>query len=396
VEQRTSRFGLKGHPESALSHVPDPAVEQLLPSNRRTALSMVSVYGAAHALVDAACAAVVFAIVVGGGHDPQELILFVMLYDVVAFTTQPVLGLLADAVEVPAYAAVLGITLVAASTLLSPVPLLAVVAAGIGNAVFHVGGGKAILNLDPGKAALPGIFVAPGALGLVVGTMIGNSGRYAAWLFILPLAGLAALILITPRPRPAATHPLPANLKQFESVIMLLLLSIAIRGMVGASLALPWKSDPALLIALTSAVVLGKALGGILGDRFGWTKVAVSGLAVSAPLLAFMAHIPAAAILGIFLFNLSMPITLVCLAGLLPGKSGFAFGLTAFALFLGTAIAFTPLRNTTGIPLFIFAAVVVSAGALYGALRNTPMNMAEAPLVRRQAKSNREEYPSVP
>jgi FSR family fosmidomycin resistance protein-like MFS transporter len=355
--------------------------------------TIISVYGASHALVDAACAAILFAIVGIGRYDPQDLLLFVILYDVLAFATQPVFGLLADTVKVPAYSAVLGIALVAVSTLLVPLPLLAAVTAGVGNAIFHVGGGIASLNLAPGKAALPGIYVAPGALGLMIGTLVGKSGGFVAWPFILLLVGSAVLILRIPGPETAAHRTLPASLKWFETVIVLLLFSIAVRGMVGLSLVLPWKSDPALLIALTSAVVLGKALGGILGDRFGWTAVAVTGLAVSAPLLAFLPHIPAAAILGTFLFNMSMPITLVCLAQMLPGKSGFAFGLTAFALILGAGPAFTPLRDAIGHPLFIFAAILISIAALYGALRLYAGYYGDdAPVRRRQTQPEKEKF----
>jgi len=241
--------------------------------------------------------------------------------------------------------------------------------AGIGNALFHVGGGAINLELASGKAALPGIFVAPGALGLMIGILIGKSGHFIALPFILLLMGSAILILRIPRPETAAPRQLHGNLRWFETVILLLLLSIAIRGMVGLSLVLPWKSDPVLLVFLTLAVVLGKALGGILGDRFGWTAVAVSGLAASAPLLTFFAHIPALAITGTFLFNLSMPITLICLAEMLPGKSGFAFGLTTLALIIGALPTFTQLGILTSHQMFIFASVLISIAALYGGLR---------------------------
>jgi FSR family fosmidomycin resistance protein-like MFS transporter len=117
------------------------------------------------------------------------------------------------------------------------------------------------------------------------------------------------------------------------------------------------------------AVVLGKALGGFLADRFGWSVVALSGLALSAFLLTFFAPNPALAIAGTFLFNLSMPVTLACLADMLPGKSGFAFGLTALALIVGALPAFTPLHTLTGAAGFIFAAMLVSIAALYGGLR---------------------------
>jgi hypothetical protein len=353
--------------------------------NKRTLISIISVYSASHALVDAASVAALFAIAASGRYEPQDVFLFVVLYNVLAFATQPVFGLLADAIKAPAYSAVLGMALVAAATVLVPFPALAAVTAGLGNAIFHVGGGLASLKLAPGKAALPGIYVAPGALGLTIGIMIGKSGGFTAWPFLVLLGVFAILILRVPRPAVSAPRALPERLKWFEAVIVLLLFSISVRGMVGLSLVLPWKSDPVLLIALTSAVVLGKALGGILGDRFGWTAVAVSGLAVSAPLLAFLPQVPAAAILGTLLFNLSMPITLVCLADMLPGKGGFAFGLTALALLLGAGPTFTALRGTLGQPVFIFAASLLSIAALYVALRLYAVHYAGRSSTRRSS-----------
>lgn len=332
-------------------------------------VSNITVYGVTHALVDATCAAVLFAIAAFDHTAPQDSFRLIVVYNVIAFSTQPVLGLLVDTFKVPVYSAVLGMMLVAVSTLLLQFPLAAGLIAAIGNALFHVGGGINSLNLAPGKASLPGLYVAPGALGLTLGMLIGTGGHFIAWPFILLLMGSAIVVLRIPRPEIAASRRLPGNLRWFETVILLLLVSIAIRSMVGLSLILPWKSDPVLLFALTAAVVLGKASGGILGDRFGWTTVAVSGLAVSAPLLAFFAHIPATAIIGTFLFNLSMPITLICLAEMLPGKSGFAFGLTTLALIMGACPTFTPLRVLTSHQMSILITSLASTAALYGGLR---------------------------
>jgi len=337
--------------------------------SRKNLLSDIAAYSVAHALVDGACAAMLFAIIASDRNDLQNLVQFVLIYDIIAFSTQPIFGLLVDALKAPAQVAALGIVLVAASILMMKVPLLAVVTAGIGNAVFHVGGGFVSLNLAPGKATLPGIYVAPGALGLTIGIMIGKNGGFLAWPFILLLLVSALLILGLPRPEFPAPRTLTGNLRWFETGIMLLLISVVIRSLVGQSLVLPWKTDPTLLLALTMAVVLGKALGGILADRFGWSFVALFGLALSAFLLTFFAPHPALAIAGTFLFNLSMPVTLACLADMLPGKSGFAFGLTALALIVGALPAFTPLHTLTGAAGFIFAAVLVSIAALYGGLR---------------------------
>jgi FSR family fosmidomycin resistance protein-like MFS transporter len=341
----------------------------------------VTAYSLAHALVDAACIAALFAIVTPNRNDPAGAYQLILIYDVIAFAPQPVFGLLVDAVKAPAKLAAAGMLLVAAGLLLMRAPLLAMVTAGIGNALFHASGGYLSLKLAPGKASLPGIFVAPGAFGLTIGILIGKSGgfaapyaallgRFAAWPFLLLLLALAALILVIPPPEDQdRQRQLPGNLRWFETVIVLLLVSVAIRSLVGQRLVLPWKSDPGLLLALTLAVVLGKALGGVLADRYGWVAVAVSGLVVSLPLLAFFAPLPALIILGTFLFNLSMPVTLACLAEMLPGKSGFAFGLTALALILGALPSFMPLRALTAAPGFIFVAILVSSAALYGGLR---------------------------
>jgi hypothetical protein len=86
----------------------------------------------------------------------------------------------------------------------------------------------------------------------------------------------------------------------------------------------------------------------------------VTGLVVSAPLLTFMAHVPTIAILGTFLFNLSMPITLICVAEMLPGKRGFAFGLTTLALILGALPTFTRLGVLTSHQIFIFVKILIN------------------------------------
>ncbi len=330
---------------------------------------IISIYSIAHALVDAACLAMLFSILPSSGADSsQVLFLSILVYNVIAFSTQPVIGILADNLKKPAFWAVAGILLVAAATLLLEVPLWAAVFAGLGNALFHIGGGITSLNLARGKAALPGIFVAPGALGVAAGLWIGKGGYFTAWLFILLLAVSGVIILLLPGTQPAVKK-FSGSLKWFETVILLLLVSVAIRSLVGMSLVFPWKSDPLLLAALTAAVVLGKALGGILGDRFGWIAVAVSGLVLSAPMLAFFPQIPIIAIAGIFLFNLSMPITLIGVAGMLPAHNGFAFGLTTLALIIGAGPAFTPLRGLACQSWIIFAAILVSIAALYGGLR---------------------------
>jgi FSR family fosmidomycin resistance protein-like MFS transporter len=131
---------------------------------------------------------------------------------------------------------------------------------------------------------------------------------------------------------------------------------------------MPWKSDLALLAALTAAVVAGKMAGGLLADRFGWRRVAVTALVGSLPLLALGTSSPAAGIAGVLLFNMTMPVTLAAVAAVLPrGSEGFAFGLTCLALFCGSvpALLGLPLTATPWLPATL---ILPAAAALWFAL----------------------------
>ena len=151
--------------------------------------------------------------------------------------------------------------------------------------------------------------------------------------------------------------------------ILLLLITICIRSAVGLSTEFPWKSNITLLIMLTLSVALGKALGGFLADYFGWIKIAVGGLALSALLLFFGTQFPVSGIAGTFLFNLTMPVTLVAISNLLPGKPGFSFGLTTFALAAGALPGFFRYKNFLSGGPVILILILLSAVILFIGLR---------------------------
>lgn len=82
-------------------------------------------------------------------------------------------------------------------------------------------------------------------------------------------------------------------------------------------------------------VVLGKAFGGILGDRYGLKKVGLIGLTFAAILLTYGRMDRPLSLLGILAFNITMPITLTLLANGFKKYKGFVFGLTTTALVTG-------------------------------------------------------------
>ncbi len=330
--------------------------------------SNLFVYSIGHALIDATTVGVVFATGILNNLAIEEIVMLVILYNVLAFALQAIIGFGVDYFKSPSTAATIGCVLAGISTISLSVPVLAVILAGIGNAFYHVGGGVISLNLKPGKATYPGIFVSTGAIGLLAGTIIGKSGNFESSIFVFLLTLLAIGIHSLESPKLFFKEINKTKLKRFEIIVILLLITITARAFIGTLLNFAWKSNFNLLLILTIAVVLGKASGGILGDKFGWIKVAMFGLILSAPLLFLGPEFAIAGILGAFLFNFTMPITLTALAETMPNNKGFAFGLTTFALIIGALPSFTFLKNFVN-PDLLLIITLASAIILFKGLK---------------------------
>jgi hypothetical protein len=344
------------------------------PVKFKTVFSNLSIYGFSHAVVDAACVAVVLGLSEIHNLDLDVFFALVLLYNILAFGFQVPIGLIIDKLHVPVFSAIAGCVLVAASMTVLVFPsIIAVCLAGVGNALFHVGGGTISLNLTPKRATAPGIFVAPGAFGVFVGTIIGKNGYFASWPFVLLLLSLCVVMFVTKVPKidydqkndQESRARRRVGFHFFELIILLLLSSIAVRSFVGLALVFPWKSDIVLLMTLTAAVVLGKALGGVLADKSGWIRAGIISLLISAPLLSFGTNIPCIAIVGMFSFNITMPITLTAISSTLPGRPGFSFGLTCLALIAGALPTFTEFATIFVNQWLILAIILVSTVAVF-------------------------------
>lgn len=337
-------------------------------------IKVLSVFSLTHALVDAACAAMVFGAFKNSSLGIEYSAFLLILYNVTAFALQAPIGLAADKLKIPCEIAITGCLLTIAALFSFKLPLLGVCIAGLGNALFHVGGGIVSLNMNPGKAAAPGVFVAPGALGILVGTFVGNSGAFKAWQFaLLLLVGASEIFYLRTSNKFSGSGRLEKatanSFSHMELVVVLMMAAIALRALTGMVLDFPWKSDIYLLTGLTIAVVLGKGLGGIIADRLGWLKTTVPGLLLSAPLIILGFDHPYLAFAGIFLFNLTMPVTLVAIANVLPGMEGFAFGLSTLAIITGVFPVFAGLKQMLYNRGVIFFAILVSAAIVYIGLK---------------------------
>ena len=158
---------------------------------------------------------------------------------------------------------------------------------------------------------------------------------------MLPVAGLVLFGLLLPGVDRALRGSLdsgnlpvsPELSGKFTWALGCCFLVVVLRSWMGLVLQFPWKTG-GWSLAVVCAVVLGKTAGGFLGDQLGMRRGAAISLGL-AGLLFLISENPAAGVAAVFLFNMTMPMTLWAAARLLPGAKGFAFGTLTFALFLG-------------------------------------------------------------
>jgi FSR family fosmidomycin resistance protein-like MFS transporter len=320
-----------------------------------------------HLFIDFASLAVLHSIY-RQGLIPRDYITWIfLLYNFLAFALQYVVGYLADTkVAYRKFVVLSGIMAICGVVLTQFSPYLAVVLVGIANAIFHVGGGALSLKINPNKMAAVGIFVAPGAIGVTLGMLTGKFYPEYSWLLIIPLTILTVFIYFNSQLKTlntTVTEDIQSNDKKnglIKYIIVVTLLVILLRSLIGSSLILSWKNNVDLLLYLTLATALGKGIGGILADKFGIYKTVLTSLIIATPLLVLFNNVPILAIIGVGLFNVTMPITLYMVYRQLPKYPGFAFGLTCLALFLGYVIYLLPIKDLLSSPLMILYMLVLS------------------------------------
>ena len=145
---------------------------------------------------------------------------------------------------------------------------------------------------------------------------------------------------------------------------------VVLRSFAGSVMHFPWAKNWFALF-LTLAIVLGKAGGGILADRFGIRPTIIGSLTACALLFLGANQFAICGLLAVFLFNMTMPITLSLLGMQFPHAKGMAFGALTFALFVGLIPSYFCNINDFAKPWIYCLLAVLSLVILYAPmLRN--------------------------
>ena len=332
---------------------------------------MLLIYSLAHFCVDFGCAYFIYSRFL----NPWQWTLCLVLYNFCAFAMQAPLGLLGDRINRNAIYAASGCVIVALSAFLSKYAVLACIIAGLGNALFHLGGGIDTLNECGEKCGKLGVFVSPGAFGIFFGTKLGRAKTMDFRIVVGGLILAAVLILLMASRKQLLTRSLNVPVSFAGAgdpgvvpAALCFFLVVCLRSFAGSSMAFPWKSVGQWALINTCGVVFGKTAGGFIADRFGAVRSAWMTLGASGLLFLFASH-PLAGVSAVFLFNMTMPVTLGALGRMLPGVKGFAFGTLTLALFVGL-VPVIVWRSLTGLPNYWYSlTALVSAVLLHAGFR---------------------------
>ena len=311
-------------------------------------------YTLAHAVVDAMCAITVL-------QDrplfsPMELLYFLVIYNFLAFATQPIAGLFIDDTPRKKEIILVSFGMLLWGFALPVAQVVRVIVVGVANCLFHVAAGADVLEQSNHKMWPLGVFVSTGAVGLAVGMAYPANVFVQTFFLSLLLLVSVGVLWLNPLKAPKVKAEPKAIPKIFWVVSAMLLFCITIRSFMGFARLAPFKGIAFLPIIMSVFVFAGKAMGGLFCDKFSTKWV----ILVSVPLSALLYFLGDTHFvvwgLAQFLVNVSMPITLYLLYKAMPHAPAFSFGLAASFLLPGMVAA---LIIPKPIPDWVFAIIFV-------------------------------------
>ena len=322
-----------------------------------------------HMLVDGLCAFTMAAVSPSG----YAVISAFIVYNFCAFVLQMPIGAVIDGLisrsdnhKLPLLFSIYGSVITLAGSLILiflPRTILTaysgVIVLGIGNAMFHVGGGVGSIiedHINNKKGQNLGLFVAPGALGLYLGAKFYTVSPFII-LFLYALVVVMIMILLkNAYAVDNRSHKyICAPVKRRDLILIICcFIVVVLRSYIGFSVSMPWKTGTLLPLLAVICIVLGKFGGGVLAARFDVRLVISVTLIISSIGYAFI-DIPMIGLITLFLFNTTMPITLYLLVNRFKNMPGLYFGFLTVALFAGyvpSALSLTPSVNNRLIGIF--------------------------------------------
>ena len=313
-------------------------------------VTLTGLAAALHFCVDGLCLCCLYLVTTG----IQDLLKYFVVYNVLAFLTQPLTGMLADGVKQRHWILLTSIIMLILAVLeticvmpycsAASVVMLMVLSVllGIGNSLFHVWGGKETAVRTGNDIRALGVFVSTGAFGLAVGSVFLSRALILCMLIGICILALAYLLIDTARP--IDTTETDSESKAYPKILVwalliLIMLIVAGRSFLGESFTGVIDKTPMVVLLIGALTMMGKMAGGWLVKWMGMVTSVIILVAGVIVCLVARGNFIGIALAGLFMVNCTMPITLYWANVMLKGREGLAFGLLAASLIPGYLIA---------------------------------------------------------
>lgn len=307
-----------------------------------------------------------------------------LLYDVIAFATQPIIGTYFEGhpdLSPGLYGIFLLIFGALGSLIFADIHWISVVGIivfALGNAVIHIAGAMSTARVSEGRLSESAVFVGGGSYGVITGKLLAADSVHPFFAFVPVLIAVPFMLAADRRIRCRYNdkafnfkkYPLEHSIaasKPTGRIVLILGLIVMARGYIGYGLPTAWIKLSIHTILLYVFMGLGKILGGLLSDLFGATRIGVISCFLALPLILIGNNIIWLSLLGIMLFSMTMAVTLGGLFSVMRYNPGTAFGVTTIGLLLGSLPLFfipMPSQSVCNI-LNIFLSIFAVWGILY-------------------------------
>lgn len=304
-----------------------------------------------HLLIDGLCVCCLY--LIASSFSVSHLVGIFLTYNILAFLTQPMTGLLADWMERKHWMLFASVLLLTMAVLATSIVIsfrvssafgvmLVAILLGMGNSLFHVWGGKQVAVRTGNDMRALGTFVSTGAFGLALGFVFFSWPLlYAALLSICLLS--AAYVHLDPKMDTEVAIN-KAIERRFSSIfvwlsLIVLMLVVMQRSLVGETFTGEIPKSSALVLLIGALSMLGKMIGGWFARQLGIIRMLVLVMFLIAVCLVFRSQGMVVLLVGLFAVNTTMPVTLYLANVVLPKREGLAFGLLAAALIPGYLLA---------------------------------------------------------
>ena len=311
---------------------------------------MIGISALLHLLVDGLCVCSLY--LIASSFPVSRLVGIFLTYNVLAFLTQPLTGLLADRMARKHWLLLASVLLLTMAVLATSVVMalgtsafgimLVAVLLGMGNSLFHVWGGKQVAVKTNNDMRALGVFVSTGAFGLAIGFV------FFSWpllyVFLLLICLLAVGVVQEPEGSSQEAEDESLETRSWSQLFVILavvglMLAVMLRSFVGEAFSSGITKSSMMVLLIGGLSMLGKMAGGWIARQMGIVKMLVMVLLVVMACYLFKDHGLVILLVGLFAVNCTMPVTLYLVNLVLPGKEGLAFGLLAAALIPGYILA---------------------------------------------------------